>query len=214
VATPGGGGVTDLPRLPSRSRTALAAIEDHIGSLDGYAHQCGAASVALVETGIYPGARVARGWCRRVLGQHSWVCLGDPYVPTTPVIDLTLWSYDAAAPRLYVGRASRRPHTPHGSALVWTAGKPASGGGEPVELTPPDDGWSRAAQAFLEALGPLDRDGWRQVANLPVLGWPAAEILAALADQGFGAYIPIDIVGMLTDRNPQGAYPRAAGVWR
>jgi hypothetical protein len=41
----------------------------------------------------------------------------------------------------------------------------------------------------------------------PVHGWPAAEIVAAIADTpSLAAYVPIDLLGMLTDRNPGKLY--------
>lgn len=37
--------------------------------------------------------------------------------------------------------------------------------------------------------------------------WPAAEIIAAIDDtKALSALVPIDILGMLTDRNPSGLY--------
>jgi hypothetical protein len=198
----------------------IAAIEDAIGPLEGYARRCGGASVRLVESGLYPGARVARGWVRGILGQHSWVCLGDPYRPKTPVVDLTLWSYkqpDAApqwvrsadqAVAAWVGRVEDKPHHPHGWGVLWPQDWPEPGDGPPVPLTPrtPLSGY---AQMFLEHLGPLDRRGWSRLVNGPVGGWPASEIIDAVCDtQELVALVPIDIEGMLTDRNPGGAYPR------
>lgn len=196
-------------------------IETAIGPLTHWAHQCGGASVALVNSGLYPGARVARGWCPGVAGQHSWVCLGDPYRAATPVIDLTLWSYrpgEAEGPQwaptasnaaaVYVGRVRDRPHRPHGWGVLWPQGWPVHGGGDTVTLTPtaPLSGWARM---FLDRVGPLDRRGWSALVHGPMSGWPAAEIIAAVCDtRELVALVPIDIVGMLTDRNPQGAYPR------
>ncbi len=55
-------------------------------------------------------------------------------------------------------------------------------------------------------LGPLDRRGWATLAHAPVEGWPAGEILGAMCDSGMEAVVPIDIIGMLTDRNPSGLY--------
>jgi hypothetical protein len=51
-----------------------------------------------------------------------------------------------------------------------------------------------------------DRQGWSVLAHAPVGGWPAGEIIDAMCESGLDAVIPIDIVGMVTDRNPQGLY--------
>ena len=41
----------------------------------------------------------------------------------------------------------------------------------------------------------------------PVEDWPAGEIFAAMDDtEGLKALVPIDKLGMLTDRNPGGLY--------
>lgn len=66
-------------------------------------------------------------------------------------------------------------------------------------------------------LGPLDRRAWHLLASqAPVLGWPAAEIIAAMDDtEELSAFVPIDRLGMLTDRNPGGLYlPEPARVER
>lgn len=45
------------------------------------------------------------------------------------------------------------------------------------------------------------------LANGPMQGWPAPEIIEAMMDtDGLGALVPIDIRGMLTGRNPGEAY--------
>jgi hypothetical protein len=53
----------------------------------------------------------------------------------------------------------------------------------------------------------LDIRGWHVLAHSPVRGWPAAEIIGAMYDTPRLKMIPpIDIVGMLTDKNPNGLY--------
>lgn len=54
----------------------------------------------------------------------------------------------------------------------------------------------------------LDRQGWYTVGNAPVGGgWPARAIFEAMAaDPVLVAYVPIDVLGMLTDLNPGGLY--------
>ena len=63
------------------------------------------------------------------------------------------------------------------------------------------------ARAFLELVGPLDYHGWGVLAHAPVQGWPSGEILAAITDtKPLAVLVPIDRLGMLTDRNPGGLY--------
>lgn len=62
-------------------------------------------------------------------------------------------------------------------------------------------------QLFLELLGPLDLAGWAQLLHAPVGGWPAREIIAfAYRTKRLSALIPIDVVGMATDVNPNDLY--------
>jgi hypothetical protein len=83
---------------------------------------------------------------------------------------------------------------------------PSHHGGPGIELTPANPLSTEAAD-FLDLLGPLDLRGWGEVAHLPVEGWPAGEIIAAMCDTpGLGALVPVDIQGMVTDRNPSGLY--------
>lgn len=173
-----------------------------------YAADCHRAALALVKSGAVAPARVARGWCPGVGGQHSWVVLGmDCYDPWATVIDPTLWSYVKSVEGIWVGKAIEEPqHEPHGSGSIFEYGQPHSMGGELIFL---DADWSADAAEFLDVLGPLDRQGWSQLAHAPVGGWPSAEIIGAMYDDDrLRALVPIDIVGMLTDRNPGGLYLR------
>ena len=171
--------------------------ENILGPMEPWAFQCHAASVWLVKHGL--GDRVARGTCSGVGGQHSWVVFGDPYHPET-IIDPTMWSYNPDVKGVWVGGPGR--HRPHGSGSIWSWGRPENAKGEPVELTPRQP-WSVEARRFLAMLGPLDEEGWKVMAHAPVGGgWPAAEIIDALCESGMQGYVPIDIIGMLTDRNP------------
>lgn len=197
-------------------------IADAIGRpVDDWAHQCHAVSLEIVRSGILGvPARVARGWTPGVRGQHSWVvyahpdrpdALPDCYDDEAHILDATLWSYDPTVPKLLWVQAFDRPHTPHGAGSIFDAGRPAPADGPVIELEAPAGGWSAAAHDFLQILGPLDRRGWAVLANLPVGDWPAAEILGQLADHpDLGHHIPIDVLGMLTDRNPSDLYLAAA----
>lgn len=190
-----------------------AAIEAAMAPLDHWAQQCHAASVHLMQSGIIPGARVARGICRGVGSQHSWVVVGhDVYARDAAIIDPTLWSYDRSVVGIWYGSARDGRHTPHGGAgTIWAWGHPAPAKGPVVALTPKKP-LSGEALRFLDMLGPLDREGWTLMAQAPVTGWPAAEIIAAMDDtKALAALVPIDRLGMLTDRNPGGLYlPKAA----
>lgn len=174
---------------------------------DRWAKQCHSTSLALVRSGLLPEeARVARGHTPGVISQHSWAVLGDPYDPKAMVVDITLWSYVPSAPIVYVGRASDRPHVPHGSGSIWAWGRPPEPVSEVVELAVDPGRW---ANEFLHLAAPdgLDQRGWAFLAHAPVEGWPAKDIITAMvATPGLAALLPIDIVGMITDLNPNNLY--------
>ncbi len=172
-------------------------------------HNCHRASIAIVKSGILPGARVARGAALGVMGQHSWVVVGDPYGEDSSILDPTLWSYDSNVEGIWTGDNLDR-HFPHGHGNIWEVGGPppmASVTGEdPVALTPKTP-LSPGAENFVELLGPLGIRGWMTLANGPMQGWPASEIIEAMLDTpGLGVLVPIDVAGMITDRNPSGLY--------
>lgn len=189
----------------------VADVEQAIGiPVAEWGGRCHEISIAMVREMYAPGvARVARGWCDGVPGQHSWVVVGpDCYDPQGVVIDPTLWSYLGEEPNVWTGfLGTSGPHYPHGHGSIWEWGRPEPASGPVVELTPRVP-WSDEAELFLKLLGPLDREGWIRLAHAPVEKWPAGEIIDALCESGFEGYIPIDIVGMLTDRNPMGVYLR------
>ena len=181
-----------------------------LAPLDQWALKCHGAALTLVQSGRFGTCRVARGWGEGVTGQHSWVVLGnDCYDERATVIDPTLWSYDEKVQGVWVGSYRHGKHEPHGKGSIWKWGRPNEATGPVIELTPRKP-FSRSARGFLDILGPLDKEGWIMLAHAPVEGWPAAEIIDALCEtphptikgQTFEAYVPIDIVGMLTDRKP------------
>lgn len=177
-----------------------------------WSHQCHAVSIAIVKH--YGIGRVARGTCRGVAGQHSWITLGDPYDPDATIIDPTLWSYVDDVNGIVVTTMTASEHRPHGWAngrTIWQWGVPDSEGGPTIDLTPAKP-LSREAEGFLKvcrsAVGSLDRRFWWSLVNqAPLVGWPAREIIEAVyhTDQ-LSVLIPIDIVGMVTDLNPSGLY--------
>lgn len=185
----------------------LREVKKALAPLDQWASHCHGASLAVVQAEIFPESRVARGFCMGVTSQHSWVVVGtDCYDTKAAIVDPTLWSYDDGVKGIWVGTMEDGRHKPHGMGSIWDWGRPDYPTGEHVSLEPPEGGWSDEAENFLDVLGPLDEQGWRILANAPVEGWPAAEILSAIADQLGSEWVPIDIIGMLTDRNPQGLY--------
>lgn len=188
----------------------VAEVEDAIDRpFASWASQCHMVSLAMVQSDLFePGeARVARGSCKGVGGQHSWVVVGwDVYAPAAVIVDPTLWSYDPSVKEIWHGRADLGRHRPHGSGSIWEWGCPEAGGGPVVELTPSTP-LSDAARDFLAMTGPLDRRGWAILSGAPVQGWPAREIITAMLEtEKVAALVPVDIVGMLTDQNPGNLY--------
>lgn len=183
-----------------------ALAEDILAPLDRWSCQCHAASIALVKHPDFPKARVARGFCQLVGGgQHSWVVVGhDCYHPDAVIVDPTVWSYEDSVKGVWVGSTQDRLHSPKGAGNIWEYGKPQTTLGEPVKLK---GDLSSSANSFIQMLGPMDQRGWIELAHFPVEGWPADEIIAAIDDQ-FPGMVPIDIIGMVTDRNPGGLYLR------
>lgn len=198
------------PQTPGTSllgRPTEEVVLEVLGDLRRYWHDCHAAALALKRSGaLPPDARVARGAVQGVGGQHSWVVLDDDvYKPYAWVIDPTYWSYDdlASAPYVVVQRAIARArwYLPHGHGRLGEL--PLPGTSEPVALEVTD----AEARAFLRKVGPLDPLGWMRLFNGPMGGWPARTIVAAAYDDDrLRALIPIDVAGMLTDRNPGGLY--------
>jgi hypothetical protein len=192
-------------KIPLLSMTD-AEVADAIGlPVESWAQQCHGISLAIIKAGLVPGARVARGSCRGVRSQHSWIVNGwDCYDPEADIIDPTLWSYVEGVPTIWHGKPNVHGHTPHGAGSIFRWGRPVAGDGPIIEL----EGLSKHAQLFLDHVGPLDFRGWQVLLSAaPVEGWPAAEIIdAASRDKRISACIPIDILGMLTEQNPSGLY--------
>lgn len=163
--------------------------------------KCHQISLAVIRAGLVPdGARVARGWALGIRSQHSWVILSDdPYDPKTEIVDPTYHAWTDGRGRVWQGHMSDAHHFPHGYGDIWEYGRPVPGNGDPVSV--PTDGLSGDARLFLDILGPLDRTGWGRLANGPMLGWPSKEIVEAMCKvDELAILLPIDIVGMLTDR--------------
>jgi hypothetical protein len=181
------------------------ALAGQIGTpVSTWAGNCHSVSLALLRTGRFGRGRVARGLCPGVRSQHSWIILGDDcYDPDAVLVDPTLYASEG---EIYVGYNGDGGHRPHGWGSCFAAGLPHRHDGPVLELTPVTP-LSPQARGFLASLGPLDKRGWAEVAHLPVQDWPAAEIISAMLDtKGLGVLVPIDIAGMLTDRNPRNLY--------
>lgn len=167
---------------------------------------CHGASLTIVRARLINGARVARGHATMVgLGQHSWIVVGDPYRPER-IIDPTRWSYEEGFMDAEIPSEQFKLYRPHGAGHFMTAGMPFNHGDREVRLIV-NRPMSHEARNFLAMLGPLDIHGWMQVAHLPVEGWPAGEIFGYMDDTPkLATLVPIDRLGMLTDRNPGGLY--------
>jgi hypothetical protein len=195
----------DATEAPMELSVSVSAVVNPAA----YAKDCHNGALAVVRAGL--ATRVARGWCEAVLGQHSWAVVGeDCYDEDATIIDVSLWSYTGAPPQVWVGTMECHPrHMPHGRGSIWETGRPAPPGPDDmvVELTP-SVMLSQDARAFLSALGPLHAEGWARLVNhCGMEGWPAAEIVAAMLDTDrLACLVPIDIAGMVTDRNPGGLY--------
>lgn len=189
----------------------MSLVEDVIRCLEPieqWDKQCHQASLLLVRNGI--GDVVARGTHPSVGGQHSWVVFGSNVYLPDRIIDPTLWSYDSLHAGVVIEDRPRmmRLWRPHGWRSFWEAERPDQCvERDAVRITV----HSQPARNFLRMLGPLDRRGWGQFVNGPMNEVPArAEILEAILDTPeLAALVPIDIVGMLTSRNPGRLY-RAA----
>lgn len=193
------------------SQLEVPEVEAAIGiPVEKWWHQCHHISIKIVKSGVLGTfARVARGTCDGVGGQHSWVVLGrDCYAEDADILDPTWWSYNDEQPSLRrrVGIGDASGYRPHGMGSIWDWGQPVPGDGPVIELTPTFE-LSREARSFIDILDPLDRQGWAVLSSAPVQEWPAAEIFAAMDDtEELSTLVPIDKLGMLTDRNPGGAY--------
>lgn len=213
--------------VPSDVAELAQKIAGHDGS--SWALNCHVASIAVVNSGLFPGSRVARGAAQGVMGQHSWVvipdggedfpdALVDVYDPKARIFDPTLWSYDEKVTGIWEGSNLLR-HWPKGLGdieiftLPYFRGETTDVIEMPAEIA---NKLSYKARDFLVNIGAIDYEtrrtalpvrNWMAIANAPIQGWPAAEIIDAMAqvDQ-LNVFIPIDIVGMLTTRNPGGLY--------
>lgn len=181
--------------------------------LTDFAHQCHVASLLLVKARLWPNARVLRGGCAKVPGQHSWIALTGKegvYDERVTVVDPTMWSYTGEEPYVWVGLARQVPHRPHGAGRIMEWGRPErahESGEDEIVVKPPLGGWTPLAAEWLRMLGPLGRRGWMRLFDAPMADWPAGEILEqAEKDERLSALIPIDRLGMLTDLNPGGLY--------
>lgn len=95
---------TDHARYVHAQRLTVEAVEAAICEREpqfyidhhDWAQDCDGVSQAIVDSGLLPGARIARGTHRLLDSDHSWVALADGNV-----LDATLWSY-TGAPTVHV----------------------------------------------------------------------------------------------------------------
>lgn len=197
-----------MKTLTLNEAVKVAADRDRLAELigrapdpeTGWRNRCHEISLALLRTGEFGRGRIARGSAEGIVGQHSWIVLGDDvYNGMAVVVDPTIDPRKIVVD--YVGNLT---NTPKGAGSIWAWGKPWAHSSKYVELAVPV---SPEARMFLDAIGPLDLLGWMQLADAPVGGWPAAEIVAAmLQTPELKTAIPIDVAGHLTDENPGGLY--------
>lgn len=166
---------------------------------------CHEVSLAIVRARVFPVARVARGAGQGIGSQHSWIVLGDDVYDEDAIIcDPTMF------PEVWYGTLKDGLHTPFGTGRIWDFGRPmtADEDGEEPYRPPGYDELSGHARRFLELLGgELSKKGWAELVHYPMQGWPSDEIVSMVcADPQLAWAVPIDIEGMVTDRNPSGLY--------
>lgn len=188
----------------------LDGIAEAIGvPVEEWPGNCHSVSLAILRTGLLGKGRIARGMAEKVMSQHSWIVLGeDCYSRDAWIADPTIFGAWGEEPEIKILK-NRITHVPHGSGSVWLFGRPrnAEDPATAIRLAGHEE-LSAAARYFLQMVGPLDQRGWMQLVSGPVEGWPAGDIIEAVIDdpQLGPAIPPIDVVGMLTDRNPGGLY--------
>jgi hypothetical protein len=172
---------------------------------EDWANRCHDVSLRLLRTGEFGEGRVARGTAKGIIGQHSWIVLGDDvYDEDAVIVDPTITPTTTGESLIVADKARCLSNRPHGTGRIWDWGRPWPHSANYIELAVPLSG---EAKAFMSMVGPLDLLGWMQLANAPVQGWPAKEILTAMmATPGLEAAAPIDHVGHVTDLNPKGLY--------
>lgn len=189
---------------------AVAADAERLGKLIGiepgkWANRCHEISLALLRTGEFGKGRIARGFAQGIAGQHSWIVLGDDvYDDDAVIVDPTILPTSKNEMAVVVAKARDLSNLPKGKGSIWDYGQPWQHSNETIELAVPLSG---EARAFMSMIGPLDLLGWMQLANAPVQGWPAKEILTAIkATPRLEHAVPIDHLGHVTDLNPGGLY--------
>lgn len=180
--------------------------------LDRWRGNCHSVSLRIVKQGLFGPSRVARGVCKGVSSQHSWVvCSRDDlacYDRKVRIVDPTLHCHRDDTDGLWEGSLEDGLHAPHGYANIWEMGCPVPGGQPAIRLELPPQ-----AQMFIELMErvtgrPMDHGGRNRLFNGALAGVPVMPeiVKAAYGHDELRGWIPIDIVGMLTDVNPGGLY--------
>lgn len=194
-----------------RRRLTVGAVERAIDTpRELWQNRCHEISLALLKSNLFDGveARMARGAGMHIGSQHSWIVTGrDVYDDKAIVVDPT-WSSTVMSKPLVMFVPNLTAHRPHGYGEFEKY--PPHGDGE--EIGPPDPSqrlsdWIKVAR--LANGEPLDLKFWVGMVHGPMLGWPSAEVVDWLCSVStMVAFVPIDLQGMLTDRNPNGLYLR------
>lgn len=208
-----GGRTWDLPKPEEIGRIIGIPFENN-----GWHNNCHAVSLAFLRKGLVEG-RVARGSAEGV-GVHSWIVLAQEpgvkpncYLDTAQILDPTIHCWHPGMEPLWQGIMADGMHHLPGRDSIWNHGCPLPGDGPPLELVVPDGPDPMGRRAFLKLLettggGPVTMETFRALYHGPLQGWPAGALLDLLLDQhpDFETWVPIDVVGMLTERNPDGLY--------
>lgn len=161
----------------------------------------------IVRSGLFPYSRVVEGSARGVHGTHHWLTLSeDVYDKYGTIVDPTLWCHDPSLQGVWIGTLQEEIHHPRGEGYIWDHSYPENSSFKgTVSLN--KEGLSTQAKYFLSRVEPLNLDGWRRLMRSPMQGWPAGEIIDQMKHSAeLAAIVPEELEGMLTNRNPSGAW--------
>lgn len=195
----------DTLAVPTISTNEVAAVSRvPLGHWHFNSHQV---SLDIVRSGIFPYARVVQGTATGVHGPHHWVVLAeDVYDKYATIIDPTLWCHDPSLRGTWIGTLQNEIHHPKGEGYIWDFDYPENSSfTDTVALR--KDGLSTQAKYFLSRIEPINLDGWRRLMRSPMQGWPAGEIIDQMKHSPeLSDLVPEALEGMLTNRNPNGAW--------
>jgi len=194
--------------LNIKESVSLEQVEAATGiPASAWENRCHEVALAIVKSDLFDYARVARGYADGIRGQHSWVVLDhDVYSRYSVILDPTYNVNIGGDPLLWWGTLDSGVHHPKGAGSIWDFGAPGNSSfSDAYHLN--TEGLSASARSFIHMIEPLNRQGWASLAHFPMQGWPSGEIIERMyEDENLRPFIPIDIVGMVTDINPSGLY--------